>query len=251
LAQTLPTNTVKEIFNYENIDELVESILTGTTTVDSVYKFIRKKPIVDFVNNPWRTHLASLLVNEGIDYCMQQYKSEIEKDSILNEPVVNQLQKSRDICDQISFKMRLSQIQSIERQENLVCLFNWAKIRPCFGMTVHQIQGEDNRKFLDFCNNEISKATEPAPIEVVHRISDHGYRTDFEFIDWWKRHVEGSLAIDIDVEHVSGQNYPDVTVLNTAYFSVRRGGQEILTKTLVVRAQDNNVYVYKEKDSEI
>lgn len=253
LAQTLPTNTVKEIFNYENVDELVESILTGTTTVDPVYKFIRKKPVVDFVNNPWRTHLASLLVTEGIDYCMQQYKSEIEKDSILNEPVMNQLQKSRDICDQIAFKMRLSQIQSIERQEKLVYLFNWAKIRPCFGMTVHQIQGEDNRKFLDFCNNEILNTTEPAPIEVVHRISDHGYHTDFEFIDWWKRHVEGSLSIDTErkTSDFSVEAPPDSVVKNAAYFSLRRGGKVILTKTLVVRAHDNNVYVFKEKESEI
>jgi hypothetical protein len=250
LAQTLPTNTLNDIFNYENIDELVESILTGTTTVDSVYKFIRKKPIMEPVNNPWRTHLASLLVSEGIHYCMQQYKSEIEKDYILNEPVMSQLQKSREICDQIAFKTRLSQIHSVERRENLVYLFNWTKIRPCFGRTVHEIQGEDTRKFLDFCDNEILKTTEPAPIIMVHSISDHGYRTEFEFIDWWKRHVEGSLDIDTEVEKNTAGTL-DITVRNTANFSVRRDGKTILTKTLVVRAQDNNVYVYKEKENEI
>ncbi|MDP9288108.1 MAG: hypothetical protein M3P08_07915 [Thermoproteota archaeon] len=252
LAQTLPSNTLKDIFNYENVDELMESILTGTTTVDPVYKFMTTERFTtESVNNPWKTHLASLLVSEGIHYCMQQYKSEIEKDSILNEPVMSQLQKSKEICDQIAFKMRSSQIQSIERKENLVYLFNWAKIRPCFGMTAHEVQGEDTCKFLDFCNNEILKTTEPAPIEIVHRISDNGYRTEFEFIDWWRRHVGGSLDIDVESKTADLSNPPDFRVKNTANFTVQRDGKVILSKTLIVRAQDNNVYVYKEKENEI
>jgi len=72
LAQKLPDDTLKDIFNYANINKLINSLLAetkfdgGTSALDDIEK----------------TELASLMARRGIDFCIKQYGQKIETNSV-------------------------------------------------------------------------------------------------------------------------------------------------------------------------
>lgn len=89
LANKLPDEKQEQIFNYVNMKELIESVLTKTddhTIPDEELSDVR------------RTQLAALLVEEGVKVCIKKYKSLFSETPTLAEPIIDQLNKAKGIC---------------------------------------------------------------------------------------------------------------------------------------------------------
>ena len=108
LARKLPNDNQKAIFNYANIQELVNSILNVNTETDArVEESIFNWSDIEIVPDARRTELAALLVRRGTDFCIKEYQNVIQPNHILNEPILSQLLKSVDICRGISNEITL------------------------------------------------------------------------------------------------------------------------------------------------
>jgi hypothetical protein len=108
LARKLPNDNQKAIFNYANIQELVNSILNVNTETDArVEESISNWSDTEVVPDARRTELAALLVRRGTDSCIKEYQNVIQPNHILNEPILSQLLKSVDICRGISNEITL------------------------------------------------------------------------------------------------------------------------------------------------
>jgi hypothetical protein len=184
LAQRLPADTFKDIFNYANISKLIKSLFSetefdgGNTTLD-----VQK------------TELASLLARVGINFCIKQYEQNIETNSVLNESTIAQLNKSIDICDTIAFKMKIPVIHTVAEKEGLIYLFNWNKIEEVHEKKVSEIKGEDTKKFVSFLENERKEC----PLHIIHKINPtifRDYAREFEFTDVVGYSYKGILEID-------------------------------------------------------
>jgi hypothetical protein len=224
LAKKLPDHKQKEIFNYPNIDKLLSAILKASSdSHDSIEDSARK------------TELASLLVKRGAEFCIQEYRSKIETDSILNDSNISKLKNSIDICDTIAFKMKLPEIRSTERKEDLAYLFNWSKIEEIVHNTrTAELEGEDTKKFVAFCEKEFGGG---GPIEIIHHIRLEPFEKRarmFQFSD-----SSGTLSIggimEIDSEYRLAELLID-------------GDKVKLQRNLVVKIQnDGDLYVYMER----
>jgi hypothetical protein len=222
LAKKLPDHKQKEIFNYPNIDKLVNAILNASPdSHDSIEDSARK------------TELASLLVKRGAEFCIQEYQSKIETNSILNESNISKLKDSIDICDTISFKMKSPEIRSVEQKEDLSLLFNLSKIEEVLHNTpVSQVEGDDTRKFLDFCERVLA-----SPIGFIHLISPDPIMdaTHFKFIDPLERDVMSGI-IDIDLHN------------GVAQFQAEKGDKITIKRDLVVKIQnDGDLHIYMDR----
>jgi hypothetical protein len=70
-----------------------------------------------------RIYIAALLVEVGVDYCVNEYKSRVEENQILNEPVVGQLTRSKEICKEIAAKLDLMKRERETTKNGLEYLF--------------------------------------------------------------------------------------------------------------------------------
>ena len=97
------------------------------------------------IHNSRRLQLAAMLVEVGMKVCIEEYQTKIEQDSVLNDLTINHLSKARDICNAISFKVRLPQVQEEANKANLTYLFNWNRIEEINETKVRNLKGEDTR----------------------------------------------------------------------------------------------------------
>jgi hypothetical protein len=213
LAKKLPDHKQKEIFNYPIIDKLFSAILNMSPDSHDSIEYSGRK-----------TELASLLVKSGAEFCIQEYQSKIETNSILNNSNISKLKDSIDICDVIAFKMKSPEIRSVEQKDDLTLLFNLSKIEEVLHNTpVSQVEGDDTRKFLDFCERQFA-----SQIAFIHLISRDPIMdsTHFKFSDPSERNVMRG-TIDIDLQN------------RLAQFVADKGDKITLKRDLVVKIQNN------------
>lgn len=239
LAKKLPDHKQKEIFNYPNIDKLLNAILSASPDSHGSIEDSARK-----------AELASLLVKRGAEFCIQEYQSKIETNSILNNSNISKLKNSIDICDTIAFKMKLPEIQSMEGKEGLTFLFNWSKIEEILNKTpVSQVEGEDARKFLAFCESEFDTAIAVIERSVISRDPDKNV-TYFKFIDPWEHFImRGSIEIALHNTVARFHGYKAAwfhgDIEKVAEYLEYKKDEMTLKRDLVIKIQNNgDLYIY-------
>lgn len=222
-AEKLPDETKQKIFNHVNIDKLLKAMLK-ISSEDSSYENARK------------TELASLLVRRGAGFCNQQYSQKIEPNSVLNRPIIHQLEESIDICDQIASKMKLPERKSTEEKEGLTYLFNCTKIKDVHESRVFEVNEEDTRQFITFIDQERGYA----PIDIVHKITTNpGYSSpsytllEFEFTDLGGYRFKGYMKIN---------QFEKAAHLFVKELSVQ---EDTLQRDLFIRVENDYAIAYK------
>ena len=118
LADSLPDDKQEQIFNYENINRLISSILRQPFWIDSDHDELDGR----------RIQLAALLVEVSLKMCIAQYKTIIEKDEILSAANISLLQNAINLSNHIALKLQLQERELKTKNENLIFLFNWNNI---------------------------------------------------------------------------------------------------------------------------
>src|SRR5262249_9245713 len=91
LAQKLPEHAVAEIFSYDGLKRLVESILRKGN--DQEYSGIEVESTLD----SRRLYLAALFAKEGIKLCIEEYIGRNSESPKLAEGTVDQLNKTVEL----------------------------------------------------------------------------------------------------------------------------------------------------------
>jgi hypothetical protein len=179
LASRLPNEEQESIFDYDNIQALIEAMLQGNSEGLHSYFKANDKSIFkgndrDYDNkfNSRITHTAALLVREGVKLCIDQYKSKLEQDSRLNQATIDKLNDAAEICDAIAFKLysRSTVESTSSNKEKLSYLFNWDKVTSTNTDYPENIHGEDNRLLFhlikDRLGDPLNKWVDGRPFEI-------------------------------------------------------------------------------------
>jgi hypothetical protein len=102
LADRLPDNKQKEIFDYANIKELVSVMLRQRVWDDSNHDNYDAR----------RTRLAAILAKEGLTKCIDQYKNRIETNEVLSKQTVSLLETAINLCNEIAMRIQLLETES-------------------------------------------------------------------------------------------------------------------------------------------
>jgi hypothetical protein len=116
LANRLPEDKQKEIFSPTRIEALIAQILDV-----GILNLSHK----DF--NSRKSELAARLIKRGINLNVYQYVNSSSDTPSLIKPTLDHLKQTVSICDDISYKMKLKNIQEEEEVEgsNYQYLFSW------------------------------------------------------------------------------------------------------------------------------
>ncbi len=230
-AQRLPDEAQKEIFSYTNIKKLTSAILGENELILG-----NSTPIVDVR----RIELAALLVRLGIWICIEQYRTKIEQDSDLNDLTINHLLRARDICNAISFKMRLPQVEEEAEKEDLIYLFNWNRIKEVHESKVFELKGGDTQKFARFLSDIYCVGSKMRPADVINTISFDQSQNDpysiiqFEFTDLYGNQCHGSMYLIIEKK--------------TAHLSMFLEDKQTLRHDFIIKMENENIYVCDKKE---
>jgi hypothetical protein len=134
LAQKLPEHAVAEIFSYDGLKRLVESILRKGN--DQECSDIEVESTLD----SRRLYLAALFAKEGIKLCIEEHIAQNSESPKLAEATVDQLNKTVELCSEIAYVADLPTRRKSE--DNLRYQFNW-----------NRIPGPDEDKFVKFIEN--------------------------------------------------------------------------------------------------
>jgi hypothetical protein len=183
LANKLPEDKQKEIFSPNRIEVFVAQMLD----IGEDYQF-------HDVFNPRKAELASRLVNRGIKLNSIQFRESNHDTPSLIEPALDHLRHSVNICNEISYKMRLKNIQEEETEgSGYQYLFSW-----------NDMLDKQKNRLLDFI---ISKYGYDNNIEIL---SKHTKRSN--------KRLDVSFGIDTGILHdeISGifGNF-QITINNT------------------------------------
>jgi hypothetical protein len=161
--------------------------------------------------NVRRVQLAALMTRTGIKFCIEQYETKIEHNSILNEPIINQLKKSIEICDEIVAKMYMPQVRAIADKNNLHYLFNGAKIIDTYSKRMDELRNDDVKKFVEFCHEYLGEDPPIVEIESISRngITQYGDDIRFDLVDEYGTHIVGKLAMDLEATNNTATLYDD------------------------------------------
>jgi hypothetical protein len=133
LAKKIPDDKQKEIFSYDNIKRLIISLLNKDDYADPI----------DELSDSRRTQLAALLIEEGIKVCIKKYELLLSETPALTGPTIDHLNKAKDICKDIAYKVDLNQRKFVTEKEKLTYLFSW-----------NRIPGNDENKLIEFIKDE-------------------------------------------------------------------------------------------------
>ena len=133
LASRLPDDRQYEIFNEETIRPLLKSILLFDKSEDK-YK----------IRNP-NLQLASLMVKEGIAYCLSEFRTQNKDTPESARPTIEQLERSILICNEISRQYQHNYIirKALEMKGEFICIWE-------------QIFASDKSKFLEYVYDQMN-----------------------------------------------------------------------------------------------
>lgn len=141
LAKKLPEDKQKEIFSMKIIDDLVSTLLTAG-----------QNPSPSYVLSSRKAELAAVLLERSINLIIFHY-SRLERDTpSLIEPTVYHLKQSISICNDVSHKLRLKNVEEEAEQMEHRYLFSW-----------NNMLGKEKNRLLDF----ILSKTANEPIQII------------------------------------------------------------------------------------
>jgi len=231
LAKKLPEDNLQNMFTPKNLGLLLYSILYGN---DPRYS-LDEEMYSDIDYKVRRVQLAALMAKTGINFCIEIYETKIEHNSILNEPIINQLKKSIEICDEIVAKMYMPQVQSTANKNNLHYLFNGAKIIDTYSKRMDELRNDNVKKFVEFCYQHLGNAHPIVEIESISRdgINQYGEDIKFDLVDEYGTHIVGKLAMDLEASINTATLYDDEL-------------KPVID--LVLRKENGGWYIYEEID---
>jgi hypothetical protein len=231
LAKKLPEDNLQNMFTPKNLGLLLYSILYGN---DPRYS-LDEEMYSDIDYKIRRAQLAALMAKTGINFCRKIYETKIEHNSILNEPIINQLKKSIEICDEIVAKMYMPQVQSTANKNNLHYLFNGAKIIDTYSKRMDELRNDNVKKFVEFCYQHLGNVPPIVEIESISRdgINQYGEDIKFDLVDEYGTHIVGKLAMDLEASINTATLYDDEL-------------KPVID--LVLRKENGGWYIYEEID---
>lgn len=114
LANKLPEDKQREIFSPTRVEALIVQIL---------YLGIYSRSQHDF--NSRKSEIAARLIRRGIDLNVYQYVNSSPETSSLIEPTLDYLKKTVNICNDISYKIKLKNIHEEGEATEHRYLFSW------------------------------------------------------------------------------------------------------------------------------
>lgn len=199
LAKKLPDDSLSKMFTQDNMRILLRAILYGNS--DNIYFGGPEDRYTQVDYNIRRAQLAALMTRTGINFCIEQYESRIEQNSVLSEPIIDQLKKASRICDEIVTKLYLPQMELRAQKENEIYLFDGAKINDIFQTSMDIIRDENIKNFVNLCRAEF----EAAPINKIEEISISIPCADvqdikFDLVDYFGDHIIGLMSLGIETD---------------------------------------------------
>jgi hypothetical protein len=189
LATRIPIEKQDSIFSKASMENLIKCIFRGT------YNFRERK---DARFEGRVAQLAALLVQLGTQECIEQYRSKVEPNDTLNEPIISHLKRTQEICDEIALKIYLPYVKSTV-DKGLDYLFNWDRIHNMYNVSYNSLKGDD-KAFVDFI---ASSWPIPGSIEYIR---DNKNSKEFKFLGFID--LEGYIEIvraDLSVKVVLGE----------------------------------------------
>lgn len=217
LANKLPEEKQEEIFSYANMKRLVESVLA---------KKDKYMTAPDKLSDVRRTQLAALLVEEGLKICMEKYESLLSETPPLTEPTTDHLNRTKTICKEIAYAVDLHERKFAKEEKELYYLFNWTRI-----------PGSDNDKLIKFIKGEFGEF-DVKWIKAINK-QDDGNTIFFSY----RNSPDPPRIFCIKLDKARGRaiayNYdPD---------DEEDEVEDKVERTLVVKSQYDNLYVYSNK----
>lgn len=209
IAQKVPEDKQNEIFSYENVQKLLTSMFGSKS---------------DYINKTFslrQLELASLLVEIGTSVC----KSQIQKLNIdtlaLAEATINHLDKSVDICKNVSYRIELNRLE----EKGLIFLFSWSKLRT-----------RDENRLIRFLSDETD---DPTLLYLIHDTSVPGIKR-YEVWAYNPNDNENERTGILSIELKPAENKARLS------FRYDENGYE-LVKDLIVKSDYNDYYIYAKK----
>ena len=136
LARKLPDDKQQEIFD-NKIRDLFSAILgTPDDYISRTWNIPNlQSPATDYR----RTRLVAVLVNVALNWCIFQHRSLFTETPEQSKLTIEQLERSKKICDELAYKLHMTKLEDDAREENLFYLFEW-----------HKIKGEHKGRFQEF-----------------------------------------------------------------------------------------------------
>jgi hypothetical protein len=188
LAQKLPEDKQKEIFTVSMIDNFVRQILY----------LGGESPAYPDGLNPRKAELAAILVRRGVDVNSYQYLQLNVDTPLLVKPTVDHLRQSSNICNEISYKLKLRNVEEEAEKMKYRYLFSW-----------NNMLGREKRRLLNFIGEKIGG---DEYIEIFQGSIKRSDKTiEFKFGQTFeKEEVYGSFHITIS----DSKNRADITIFD-------------------------------------
>src|SRR5918996_2380154 len=174
LANKLPEDKQEEIFSPNRIEDLIAQIIYIGFFSQSHESF-----------NSRKSEIASRLIKRGIDLNIEQYVNSSPETPSLIKPTLDHLKQTVDICSDISYKMRLRNIDEEVKGSEYQYLFSWKNM----------LTREKNRLISLILSNSFNFDTD------ILKVEDKGKRRVIDFgIDTGdsKNIPQGTLRIAIN-----------------------------------------------------
>jgi len=230
LAKKLPDDSLSKMFTQDNMRMLLRSILYGNYDNIDYGDPEDQHTQVDY--NIRRAQLAALMTRTGINFCIEQYESRIEQNSVLSEPIIDQLKKASRICDEIVTKLYLPQMELRAQKENEIYLFDGAKINDIFQTSLDKIRDENIKNFVELCGAEFGNF----PIIKIEEI----------YVSWSSTNVMDIKFDLLALEYPSNKHIKGFMSLGTEINVATLcddTGQSL--KDFVLRKENNGYYIYE------
>ena len=114
LANRLPDDKQREIFSPTRVEDLITQIIYIGFFSQSHENF-----------NSRKSEIAARLIKRGIDLIINQYMNTSSETPSLIKPTLDHLNQSVDICNDISYKMKLKNIDEELKGLEYQYLFSW------------------------------------------------------------------------------------------------------------------------------
>jgi hypothetical protein len=249
IAHKLPEEIVSEIFNYDRVKKLIESILNRENSPDH-------SDIVGSSDmNSRRTYLAALLVEKGIKICIEKYVAQNRETPLLTEATVGQLNQAIKICNEIAYIVDLPARR--EPEDNLQYQFNWNRVpgpdEDKFYKFIENIFGSIYENFKDdgIDNYEIRKYESQFPKSLQALQEQYSATTDKEFEAIAARRRASEIKLEIldpgrgIIAYFSLILRFSTKTVNLEYKRYRSKASQLDTTDVVVKQDYGNFYIYK------
>jgi hypothetical protein len=138
IAKKIPEVTQENIFTREKMEPLILNILKMTFALGQPCVSINKL-------DTRRARLCAMLIDRCTKFCISQYALLEQRASALTRPLINQLQQSVEICNEIANKIELEDLRNFSSRPTNLYLFNWEDVTK-----------KDRRRLEDFLYEDTS-----------------------------------------------------------------------------------------------